>query len=54
VLVNVVIGLKRCEPGKIDIMRTLAASELQIFRFVRLPNALPYVFSGSTSRSCSP
>jgi len=46
VLVNVVVGLKRCEPGKIDIMRTLAASELQIFRFVRLPNALPYVFSG--------
>jgi NitT/TauT family transport system permease protein len=46
VLVNVVVGLKSCDAGKLDVMRALSASEWQIFRLVRLPNALPFVFAG--------
>jgi len=38
--------LQSCEPGKIDVMRALNASEWQIFRLVKLPNALPFLFAG--------
>lgn len=51
VLLNVVVGLKSCAPGRIDIMHALSASEWQIFRLVRLPSALPYIFSGLTVSS---
>lgn len=46
ILVNVIIGLKSCDAGKIDLMRTLSANGWQIFRFVRLPSALPYIMAG--------
>jgi NitT/TauT family transport system permease protein len=46
VLLSVVVGLKSCDAGKLDLMRSLSASEWQVFRYVRLPNALPFVFSG--------
>ena len=45
-LANVVIGLKSCEEGKIDVLRALAAGEWTIFWRVRLPSALPYIFVG--------
>lgn len=47
ILVNAITGLKRCEAGKLDVMRALAASRWQAFRMVKLPNALPYVFAGA-------
>ncbi len=46
ILVNVIVGLKSCDAGKIDLMKTLSASRWQIFRFVRLPSALPYIMAG--------
>ncbi|MEJ0071226.1 MAG: ABC transporter permease [Pseudomonadota bacterium] len=46
VLVNVIVGLKNCDPGKLDVMRSLSASPLQIFWMLRFPNALPFVFAG--------
>jgi NitT/TauT family transport system permease protein len=46
ILVNTIAGLKDCDSGKIDMMRALAASRWQIFRFVRFPNGLPYIFAG--------
>jgi NitT/TauT family transport system permease protein len=45
-LVNVIVGLKSCDEGKIDVLRALAASEWRIFWLVRLPFALPYIFAG--------
>ena len=45
VLVNVLRGLTSVRPASIELMRSYAASELEIFRRVRLPNALPYLFS---------
>jgi NitT/TauT family transport system permease protein len=45
VLVNTLRGLTSVRPPQIDLMRSYAAGELQIFRRVRVPTALPFVFS---------
>lgn len=44
--VNTVKGLTSVPASAIELMRSYAASEFTVFRRVRLPNALPYVFSG--------
>ena len=46
VLVNTIRGLTSVRPGQIELMRSYAAGELQIFRLVRVPAALPFIFSG--------
>ena len=45
-LVNTMKGLTSVPASSIELMRSYAASELTIFRRVRLPSSLPYVFSG--------
>ena len=45
VLVNTLRGLTSVRPSSIELMRSYAAGEVEIFRRVRIPNALPYVFS---------
>jgi NitT/TauT family transport system permease protein len=45
-LVNTTRGLTSVPASAIELMRSYAANEFTIFRRVRLPNALPYVFSG--------
>jgi NitT/TauT family transport system permease protein len=46
VLVNTLRGLTSVRPQQIELMRSYAAGELQIFRRVRIPNSLPYLFTG--------
>jgi NitT/TauT family transport system permease protein len=46
VLVNTLRGLTSVRPQQIELMRSYATGELEIFRRVRFPNALPYVFTG--------
>jgi NitT/TauT family transport system permease protein len=46
ILVNVIVGLKSCDAGKVDLMKTLSASRWQVFRYVQLPSALPYIVAG--------
>ena len=46
VLVNVIVGLKTIDQGKLELMRSLRASRWQTFRLVTFPNALPFVFAG--------
>ena len=46
ILVNVVVGLRSCDTGRIDLVRSLSGSPWQIFWYVRLPNALPFIFAG--------
>jgi NitT/TauT family transport system permease protein len=46
VLVNTLRGLTSVRPQQIELMRSYAASEFEIFRRVRIPNALPYIFTG--------
>jgi len=45
VLVNTLKGLTSVRPASIELMRSYAAGEVAIFRRVRVPTALPYVFS---------
>lgn len=46
ILVNTTVGLKNVEQDRIDLMIALKATRWQIFRFVRLPTALPFIFAG--------
>ena len=45
VLVNTLRGLTSVRPSSIELMRSYACGEWEIFRRVRIPNALPFVFS---------
>jgi NitT/TauT family transport system permease protein len=45
VLVNTLRGLTSVRPTQIELMRSYGAGELAIFRRVRVPTALPFVFS---------
>jgi len=45
VMVNTLRGLTSVPPASIELMRSYAAGEWEIFRRVRIPNALPYVFT---------
>jgi ABC-type nitrate/sulfonate/bicarbonate transport system permease component len=45
--VNTIDGLRAPPREMIDLMRTLGAGGLKIFRIVQVPAALPFVFSGA-------
>jgi NitT/TauT family transport system permease protein len=46
VMVNMLRGLVSVHPSSIELMRSYAASEAATFGRVRIPNSLPYLFSG--------
>jgi NitT/TauT family transport system permease protein len=46
VLVNTLRGLVSVRPASVELMRSYAAGEWEIFRRVRIPTALPFLFSG--------
>lgn len=46
VLINSMIGFTTVETEKLELMRSLVASEWQVFRILRFPNALPFIFGG--------
>jgi NitT/TauT family transport system permease protein len=45
VMVNTLRGLQSANPHEIELMRSYAASELEIWRRVRVPTALPFLFT---------
>ena len=45
VMVNTLRGLQSVRPQQVELMRAYAASNIEIFRRVRVPTALPYVFT---------
>ena len=45
VLVNTLRGLTSVDPESIELMRSYAARESAVFRRVRIPSSLPFVFS---------
>jgi NitT/TauT family transport system permease protein len=45
VLINVTRGLVEVQPASLELMRSYAASELDVLRRVRLPNMLPFFFT---------
>lgn len=46
VMVNMLRGLTSVDPRSIELMRSYAAGEVKVFREVRIPNALPFMFTG--------
>src|SRR5438105_10623400 len=42
VFVNVARGLRSVRPQQLELMRSYAAGDLQVFRRVRMPTALPF------------
>ena len=46
VLINTITGLDAIEEDLLDLVRYLNASKLQILIKIRIPNSLPYIFSG--------
>jgi NitT/TauT family transport system permease protein len=46
VLLNTLAGLKNCDPGAIALLRSFGASDSRILWMLRLPGALPSIFSG--------
>ncbi len=42
IMINVTRGLTQVEPSALELMRSYAASDWEVLRKVRLPNALPY------------
>jgi NitT/TauT family transport system permease protein len=45
VMVNTLRGLQSASPRQVELMRSYAASSFTIWRRVRVPTALPYVFT---------
>jgi NitT/TauT family transport system permease protein len=45
VMINTTRGLIEVDPGEIELLRSYAASDREVVTKVRLPNALPYLFS---------
>jgi ABC-type nitrate/sulfonate/bicarbonate transport system permease component len=45
IVVTTLLGLRSADPELINLMSTLNASSRQVFRKVRLPNSLPYLFA---------
>lgn len=46
VLANTIVGLRAAPQDQIEMLRSSTATEWQVFRMVRLPNSLPYIFVG--------
>jgi NitT/TauT family transport system permease protein len=46
VFVNVLKGLRQVEGTHLELMRSYAASDADVLRRVRVPNALPFLFTG--------
>ena len=46
ILVNVIAGLEAAPRTMLDLMRSLTATRMSVFRRLRLPVALPYLFTG--------
>jgi NitT/TauT family transport system permease protein len=45
-MVNTIVGLRSAEEDRVNLMRSLDASEWQIFWMLRLPGALPFIMAG--------
>jgi NitT/TauT family transport system permease protein len=45
-MVNTIAGLRSADEDRVALMRSLDASEIQIFWMLRMPGAMPYIFAG--------
>jgi NitT/TauT family transport system permease protein len=47
IVVDTVLGLRSVDPDAIDLFRSLRGSSMQTLLWLRMPNALPYLFAGT-------
>lgn len=45
-MVNTIVGLRSADEDRVNLMRSLAATESQIFWKLRVPSALPFIMAG--------
>lgn len=45
VLINVLSGMQRVDPALLDLFKSWNANRWEIFRFLRAPSAIPYLFT---------
>jgi ABC-type nitrate/sulfonate/bicarbonate transport system permease component len=45
VLVNIISGMQRVDPALMDLFRSWNSSRFEIFKFLRAPSAVPYLFT---------
>ena len=45
-LINTINGLNSADPMTIELFKSLGATKWQIFRMLKVPNAMPYLFAG--------
>lgn len=46
ILINTLQGLRVTNRDEYDLLQSLGSTRVQLFRFIRLPRALPYIFAG--------
>ena len=46
ILINVIEGLRSADADRIQMLTVFGANKSQIFRMVRLPSAMPFIFAG--------
>jgi len=46
IVIDTAVGLRAAAPEVVNVVRSMGATPLQVFWFVRLPNALPNIFGG--------
>jgi NitT/TauT family transport system permease protein len=46
VLINTIAGFDNTSKGQLDLMRSVSATNLQVYRHIRVPAAVPYLFAG--------
>lgn len=46
IMINVLRGLTQVEPSALELMRSYAAGPIAVTRHLRIPNALPFLFTG--------
>lgn len=45
-MVNTIAGLRSADEERVSLMRSLGASQWQVFRYLRFPAALPFIMAG--------
>jgi len=45
VLVNIISGMQRVDPALMDLFRSWNSTRIEIFKFLRVPTAVPYLFT---------
>jgi len=46
IVIEMITGMKDIEPEVVDLSKSMSATPLQVFAKIRIPNSLPYFFTG--------